>query len=86
MARGWESKAVEAQQQEALQRLPKGPAPGAKDLATRERRRTLELTRTRLVNDLSRASVLAHRQMLESSIAELDRQLADLGSVSGSEW
>lgn len=85
MARGWESKAVEAQQQEALQRLPKGPAPSATDLATRERRRTLELTRTRLVNDLSRASVPAHRQMLEGSIAELDRQLAALGSVSGSE-
>ena len=79
MARGWESKAVEAQQQEALQRLPKGPALSANDLATRERRRTLELTRTRLVNDLSRASAPAHRQMLEGSIDELDRQLADLG-------
>ena len=78
MARGWESKAVEAQQQEASQRLPKGPAPSPKDLATRERRRTLELTRTRLMNDLSRASAPAHRQMLESSIAELDRQLAEL--------
>jgi len=69
---------VEAQQQEASQRLPKGPAPSPKDLATRERRRTLELTRTRLMNDLSRASAPAHRQMLESSIAELDRQLAEL--------
>ena len=70
---------MEAQQQEASQQLPKGPAPSANDLATRERRRTLELTRTRLVNDLSRVSALAHRQLLESSIAELDRQLAELG-------
>lgn len=70
---------MEAQQQEATQRLPTGPAPSANELATRERRRTLELTRTRLVNDLSRASAPAHRQMLEGSIAELDRRLAELG-------
>jgi hypothetical protein len=78
MARGWESKAVEAQQQDAFQRASKGPALSARDLATQERRRTFELTRTRLVNDLSRASAPAHRQLLESSIAELDRQLAAL--------
>jgi len=48
MARGWESKSVEAQQQDAGQRGPARPAPTAHELASRERRRTLELTRTRL--------------------------------------
>jgi hypothetical protein len=44
----------------------------------RERRRALELGRTRAQNDLARATAPAHRQMLESAIAALDRQIAEL--------
>jgi hypothetical protein len=77
MARGWESKSVEAQQEEAT-RAAHGPARSPEALALRERRRALELARTRAQNDLARASAPAHRQMLETAIAELDRQLAEL--------
>jgi hypothetical protein len=80
MARGWESKAVEAQQQEAAERTPKGPAPTAAELSRRDRRRTLELSRTRAVQDLDRACAPAHRRMLEDAIAALDRQIAELSS------
>ena len=78
MARGWESKSVEAQQQDASQRSTRGPGLSAEALAIRARRRTLELARTRASHDLSRASVPAHRRMLESAIADLDRQIAEL--------
>ena len=77
MARGWESKSVEAQQEDARRPAP-GPSPNPKDLVSRERRRALELARTRAQNDLGRASAPAHRQMLESAIAALDRQIAEL--------
>jgi len=78
MARGWESKSVEAQQQDASQQKARGPAPTAEELTRRERRRTLELARSRARTDLARASAPAHRQMLESAIADLDRQMAEL--------
>jgi len=78
MARGWESKSVEAQQEDARQRTARGPSPTPRDLVSRERHRALELGRTRAQNDLARASAPAHRQMLESAIAELNRQIAEL--------
>ena len=78
MARGWESKSVEAQQEEATRTVAKGPGPTPEQLAQDERRRSLELTRRRALDDLSRATVPAHRHMLEHAIAALDEQLAKL--------
>jgi hypothetical protein len=78
MARGWESKAVEAQQQDASRPKARGPAPTAEELIRRDRRRTLELARGRAQHDLARASAPAHRQMLENAIAALDAQIAEL--------
>jgi hypothetical protein len=42
------------------------------------RRRTLELTRTRVADDLSRAKSPHHRAMLERSLAAIDDELARL--------
>ena len=78
MARGWESKSVEAQQEEAARAAAKGPGSSPEDSAREERRRTLELTRKRALDDLSRASAPAHRHMLEHAIAALDEELAKL--------
>jgi hypothetical protein len=78
MARGWESKSIEAQQEEASRSGPTRPAPSAAELALQERRRALELTRARAIADLGRASVPAHRHMLEQAIASLDEQLEQL--------
>ena len=79
MARGFESKSVEAQQEEAARgRTVAEPPLSAEDRSIEERRRTLELTRTRARGDLSRATVPAHKRMLEEAIAALDRQLEDL--------
>lgn len=79
MARGFESKSVEAQQEEAA----RGPRPPGRPLTPEERaiddhRRGLELTRKRTQHDLGRASAPAHRRMLEEAIASLGRQIDDL--------
>ena len=78
MARGWESKSVEAQQEEAIRAGTTHRASTPAEKAVEERRRSLDLTRRRAVADLSRASVPAHRHMLEQAIASLDQELAGL--------
>jgi hypothetical protein len=79
MARGFESKSVEAQQEEAARgKSGRRPQMTPEQLAVEQRRRALELTRTRACDDLSRASAPAHKRMLEEAIAALDQQLAAL--------
>jgi hypothetical protein len=78
MARGWESKAVEAQQEEALRGASLPAQPSADQLARREKRRALELTRKRVAGDLARAAAPAHRAMLEQALESLDAQILEL--------
>jgi hypothetical protein len=79
MARGFESKQVESQQEEAARgRTVQGPALSATERVRVEQQRTLELSRKRAADDLSRASAPAHRLMLEQAIAALDAELAAL--------
>jgi hypothetical protein len=79
MARGFESKSVEAQQDEAARgRVKPRPQMTPDQQAADERRRALELTRARARNDLSRATAPAHKRMLEQAIAALDKQIHDL--------
>jgi hypothetical protein len=79
MARGFESKSVEAQQEEAARgRKRIGPNLSPEEKAVEERRRVLELTRARARDDLSRAIAPVHKRMLEQAIAALDQQLQDL--------
>jgi hypothetical protein len=78
MARGFESKSVESQQEEAARRAAPKPALTDEDRARAAQRATLELARARAADDLSRATVGAHRRMLEQAIAALDDQLSQL--------
>lgn len=75
MARGFESKSVEFQQEEAARGRAFKPELTADQKAAQERRRTLELARARAADDLSRATAPAHRRMLEQAIGALDDQL-----------
>lgn len=75
MARGWESKSVESQQEEALRPRTGGRGPTQDELVRADERRALEMTRSRLAGDLARATRPAHREMLEQALAELDRKL-----------
>lgn len=78
MARGWESKSIEAQQEEAARARPARPAVSADDLQRAEKRRTLELARARAADDLSRATAAPHRRLLEQTIHVLDERLRAL--------
>ena len=74
MARGWESKSVEAQQADRDRHEPTAPVV-PEDPARVARRRTLELARARAQADLSNARHAAHRAMLEAAIRAIDEQL-----------
>ena len=78
MARGWENKAVEAQQEDALHRARKVAHETAEDAARRAKRAALMLARTRALADLQVACAPAHRAMLEQAIADLDRKISEL--------
>jgi GR25 family glycosyltransferase involved in LPS biosynthesis len=78
MARGWESKSVEAQQDTAANQEQKAQKVTAEDSARRAERATLSLARARALADLQKACVAAHRAMLEQAIADLDKRLAAL--------
>ena len=78
MARGWESKAIEAQQDAAAAPRVKTPALSPEQAAKKAERDTLMLARTRALADLQKACVPAHRAMLEQAVADLDRRLAAL--------
>ena len=74
MARGWESKAVENQQEAADRSIP----PIREDPVRQAERASILLARTRALADLQLACAPAHRAMLEQAIADLDARLARL--------
>jgi hypothetical protein len=78
MARGWESKAVEAQQADAATQATVGRPISADEAARRARLTTLTLARTRAEADRRSATASAHRSMLERAIEDLDRKIAEL--------
>jgi hypothetical protein len=81
MARGFESKSVEHQQEEAQRTRPqKKERPlSEEERARHQRRQTLELARARTAADLSRAGSPAQRQMLGRALAALEAELKALG-------
>ena len=78
MARGWESKSIESQQEEAARDRVRKPSLTPEQRAAEERRRTLQLARTRAAEDLARATAPHHRRMLEQTLTAIDEQLARL--------
>jgi hypothetical protein len=79
MARGWESKSVEQQQAEMLERgNPARPQLSPEQRERDRKRQGLLLSRSHLSRQLETAQKPRHRQMLVDAIAELDRQLSSL--------
>jgi hypothetical protein len=78
MARGWESKAVEDQQEQAQTRTATAAALDPAQAARAAERATLQLARTRALSDLQHACAPAHRSMLELAIRDLDQKIAAL--------
>ncbi len=81
MARGFDSKSVEYQQEEALRsrQEKKGRPLSEEERARLQRRQTLNLARARTAADLARAASPAQQEMLRRAIASLDRELKALG-------
>ena len=75
MARGWESKSVEQQQEEASSAKIRATRLSPEQAASRTRRQGLLLSRQRVLQQLEAASNPRHRQMLEAALADLDAQL-----------
>jgi len=83
MARGWESKSVEQQQEERSAPPSNLHVPVSPEQQQRNRQRDgLLLSRQRLTQQLQAACNPRHRQMLEQSMAELNRQLSALEQVT----
>jgi len=78
MARGWESKGVESQQ-ELRSGADRGEALTPEEREVRRKRESLELDRRRVLNDLEAATSPARRAYLERALAFLDGEIAKLG-------
>jgi hypothetical protein len=83
VARGWESKAVADQQEEADERAFRegvtaemSPA----ERARRERIESLKLSRARTLEQLERAVRPAHREMLNRTLRSLEAEIDELSS------
>ena len=77
MARGWESKAVEAQMEEAREeRQVAKVSTRAGDGEVSRERRSLMLAKTRIVNELHTTANPRYRDLLETSLAAIDQQLS----------
>jgi len=79
MARGWESKSVEEQQAEAKAPSSKNRPVSPQEAAKLRQKQGLLLSRQRVREQLRLAQQPAHREMLQNALADLDRQLAQLG-------
>jgi hypothetical protein len=77
MARGWESKSIEAQQAEAGEKpsVPRSRL-SPEEAANRRKREVLRLSRQRITQQLATVQNPHHRKMLEDALAELDRKLS----------
>ena len=76
MARGWESKSVEAQQDEARQGASKPRVKLSPEEATRNREKeNLRLSRQRVIQQIESSPDPRLRKILEDALAELDRRL-----------
>ncbi len=80
MARGWESKSVEAQIESANQRRGEGKATLTPvQLEAQRKRDSLLLHRTRVLSDLEKCSDERYRRTLSDGLAFLEQQLEALG-------
>lgn len=78
MARGWESKSIESQQEDAQAAVARKPALTAEERDRAERRTALQLALARTQAELQAASQPAYRDMLRMKLETLQHHLAEL--------
>jgi hypothetical protein len=76
VARGWESKSVEAQQEEAREQSDKGRRKFTpEEAAALREKENLRLARERVLQQIERSSNPRHKKLMEDTLAELDEKL-----------
>ncbi len=79
MARGWESKSIEAQQAEATDKTaPSRPKLTPEDAARFRERESLRLSRQRVLQQLESSQNSRHRILLQQALDDLDQKLKQL--------
>jgi hypothetical protein len=77
MARGWESKSVEAQIEEKEQAIAEPGKTRTPDQVQHiMEKRTLELARAKVAHELASSQNPRYTQMLQRSLSELDKKIA----------
>ncbi|HKV07625.1 MAG TPA: hypothetical protein VJ725_05760 [Thermoanaerobaculia bacterium] len=79
MARGWESKSVESQIEDAEARRDRGASLTAEERERRQKQEGLELSRRRVVKEIEETRSAARRASLEQALAYLDEEIGKLG-------
>ena len=79
MARGWESKAVADQIEEGNQpRSPRSPEVTPEERMRQDRLASLLLTRSRLLDQLERATQPAHRNTLMNGLKAIENEIEEI--------
>ncbi|MET0645896.1 MAG: hypothetical protein ABW208_04695 [Pyrinomonadaceae bacterium] len=80
LARGWESKSVESQQEESFRESEQRDFQqlSPEERARQERLASLELSRARTLDQLEQATGAAHRAMLKRTLLALERDISEL--------
>jgi hypothetical protein len=82
MARGFESKAVESNRQDAeddREARRRGERVDIHEIEHRQKREGLDLSRRRIVHELESATNERRRESLRAALAHLDNELAKIG-------
>jgi hypothetical protein len=81
MARGWESKSVEAQidMAQTLSAAAAKTVPDPLQLQITRKRESLLLSRIRVVRDMEAARNPRYKELLTKALADLDSELSELG-------
>jgi ribosomal protein S1 len=78
MARGWESKSVESQIEDAASRADRGKALTPKQREIESKRASLDLSRRRVLQELESTRAAVRRTALEQALAFLDEEIGKL--------
>ena len=79
VARGWESKSIESQQDDARSTTAPRHRLSEQERNLEFRKRTLQLARSRTLEQIHSTENPRYRNILEQALRELDEQLARLG-------
>jgi hypothetical protein len=78
MARGWESKSVESQIDDAAERSPRGESFTAAQREIHRQRHGLDLARRRVLQDIAATPSAVRRASLQAALAFLDGEIGKL--------